>query len=199
MIKRTMMKSMKKKEIFTIPNILSILRLVLIPVYSYVYLNAKSTQQYRLAACIFIFSSATDMLDGFIARKFNMISRLGKILDPIADKATQGIIMLCLGIRYNSMWILFAFFVIKEGFMTVMGIINIRKGKILNGAKFSGKICTTVLFICMSVLIFFPSLSQKGVNSLIIISAFFMLFSFMSYISFYIKHSDKLVSLKKED
>lgn len=188
---------MKKNDIITIPNILSILRLILIPVYSYVYLTAKSTQQYRLAACIFIFSSVTDMLDGFIARKFNMVSRLGKILDPIADKATQGIIMLCLGIKYSNMWILFAFFLIKEGFMTVMGIINLKKGKMLNGAKFSGKVCTTVLFICMSALIFFPDMPQRGVNSLIIISAFFMLFSFMSYISFYIKHADKLVSLKK--
>lgn len=184
---------MNKKEITTIPNILSILRIILIPIYSYIYLTATTTKQYRIAACIFVLSSITDMLDGIIARKFNMISQIGKILDPIADKVTQGIVMICLSFKYNSMWILFVFFLIKESFMAIMGIINLIKGKMLNGAKFSGKICTAILFICMSALMFFPNMTEKYVNSLIIISAFFMLFSFVSYIAFYTKHADNLI------
>ena len=78
-----------KKEILTIPNLLSLFRLVLIPVYVTIYLNAKETTDYFIAAMILAVSCLTDLVDGKIARHFNMISTLGKILDPLADKATQ--------------------------------------------------------------------------------------------------------------
>lgn len=186
---------MNKKEICTLPNLLSILRIFLIPVYVYIYLRAESIWDYRFAGGLLMLSSLTDMLDGIIARKFNMISALGKILDPIADKATQGIIMICLSIRYGNMRILLFFFLIKEGFMAVMGIINYKKGKMLNGAKMSGKVCTTVLFVSMILLILFPNMQAKGVNSLIIVCGFFMVVSFMSYFTAYVKHSDELVDI----
>lgn len=186
---------MNKKEIFTIPNILSFFRLLLIPVYAYIYLHADTAFDYRLTGGLLIVSALTDMFDGLIARKFNMISKLGKIIDPIADKATQGVIMICLSIKYNDMRVLLTFFIIKEGFMAIMGIINLRKGKMLSGAKMSGKICTTVLFVSMILLILFPSMPLKCVNSLIIISGFFMIVSFMSYFTAYFKHSDELVNI----
>ncbi len=187
-----------RKEILTVPNFLSIFRLLLIPVYVYIYLHADKPSDFFLAAGVLAISSLTDMLDGIIARKCNMISRLGKILDPIADKATQGVLMICLGLRYSNMWVLFTFFVIKEGFMAIMGIINLKKGRMLSGAKFSGKLCTTVLFICMILLIMFPKMPAHMVNTLIILSAFFMVFSFVSYIVAYARHSGDLVSIGKE-
>ena len=78
-----------KKELLTIPNLLSLFRLVLIPVYVVIYLNAKTTEDYYLAAGILAVSCLTDLIDGKIARHFNMISNVGKILDPFADKVTQ--------------------------------------------------------------------------------------------------------------
>lgn len=186
---------MNKKEIFTIPNILSFFRLLLIPVYAYIYLTADNIFDYRLAGGLLIVSSLTDMLDGIIARKFNMTSKLGKILDPVADKATQGVLMICLSLKYNNMRALLTFFAIKEGFMAIMGIVNLKKGKILGGAKMSGKVCTTVLFVGMILLIIFPSMPSKCVNSLIIVSGFFMVVSFMSYFTTYFKHSDELVNI----
>jgi len=189
---------MNKKEIFTIPNILSLFRLILIPVYVYLYMNAQKATDYWIAAGVLAVSALTDMADGIIARKFNMITKLGKILDPIADKATQGILMICLGLKYRNMWMLFAFFVIKEGFMAVMGIVNLRHGKMLNGAKLSGKVCTTVLFICMILLILIPDMDKSAVNSIIIISAFFMLISLISYLVAYFTRSNELVSIGKE-
>lgn len=186
---------MNKKDILTIPNLMSIFRILLIPIYIYIYLNADKAADYWLAGGLLILSSLTDMLDGIIARKFNMISQLGKILDPIADKLTQGVIMVCLSMHYSNMRILLTFFVIKEGFMAVMGIINLKKKKMLHGAKMSGKICTTVLFICMILLILFPEMPPKGVNSLIIISGFFMIISFMSYFTIYFRHPNELVDI----
>ena len=89
-----------KKEILTIPNLLSVFRLALIPVYITIYLNAVEPCDYYLAAGILALSCMTDMIDGYIARRFNMISNMGKFLDPIADKMTQFTLIVCLAFRY---------------------------------------------------------------------------------------------------
>ena len=78
-----------KKEIFSIPNILSLFRLLLIPVYTVLFLRAERPADYWWAAGILAVSTLTDMIDGKIARRFHMVTNLGKILDPVADKATQ--------------------------------------------------------------------------------------------------------------
>ena len=91
-----------KKEIFTIPNLLSLFRLVLIPVYITIYLNAKEAMDYYLAGGILAVSCLTDMIDGKIARHFNMITSFGKFLDPVADKATQFTLILCLALKAKN-------------------------------------------------------------------------------------------------
>ena len=146
-----------KKDIFTIPNLLSLFRLVLIPVYVVIYLRATEMADYFIAAGILAVSCLTDAIDGKIARHFNMISTVGKILDPLADKATQFTLILCLAIRQNVLWVLVCLFFVKESFQLIAGIIAFRHGKMLTGAHISGKICTTVLFISLIVLVMIPS------------------------------------------
>lgn len=170
-----------KKEICTIPNLLSLFRLVLIPVYVTIYRNATSPAHYFLAAAILAVSCLTDMIDGKIARKFNMISTVGKILDPIADKATQLTLILCLALRYPILWYLVGLFVLKEGFQAIAGMINLRKGRILKGALFSGKLCTTVLFLTLIVLVLVPQLPYPVVAALAGVDALFMLAAFADY------------------
>ena len=109
-----------KKEILTIPNLLSLFRLALIPVYMVIYLNATKTSDYYLSAAILAVSCLTDLIDGKIARHFNMISTVGKILDPFADKATQFTLILCLALKHPVLWYLVALFVVKEGFQLVI-------------------------------------------------------------------------------
>ena len=174
-----------KKEIFSIPNVLSFFRLALIPVYMDIYLNAQEPSHYYLAAAILAVSCLTDMIDGKIARHFNMTTTLGKFLDPVADKATQFTLIVCLAIRYPVLWYLTAFFVIKEGFQLIAGAVKWRKGKILNRALFSGKVCTTVLFISLIVMVMLPTLSQKAVTIIALVDAVFMLISFVNYILAY--------------
>ncbi|MFB0920957.1 MAG: CDP-alcohol phosphatidyltransferase family protein, partial [Oscillospiraceae bacterium] len=76
------MKADRCKEIFSIPNILGYFRILLIPFFMYTYLNAKTVSDYYAPAVIVGVSSITDMFDGLIARKFNMVTELGKLIDP---------------------------------------------------------------------------------------------------------------------
>ncbi len=188
-----------KKEIWTIPNMLSIFRIVMIPVYIYVYLNATKPSHYALAAAILSVSCLTDMIDGKIARKFNMISTLGKILDPIADKATQLSLIWCLAAAYPQLWIVMGLFLIKEGFQLVAGIINLRQGKMLDGALMAGKVCTAVMFVCLIVMVLLPNLSAAVINVVIGICCVFMCISFVEYIRAYCGRNKKIYDLKKSD
>ena len=104
----------KLSDLKSIPNILSIIRILLIPVFMVRYMNASSELDYQIVAVIVLLSGVTDLVDGFIARKFNQITELGKLLDPVADKLTQLAIIICLVTRYDWMKYLLILFVVKE-------------------------------------------------------------------------------------
>lgn len=174
-----------KKEIFTIPNLLSLFRLLLIPVYMSVYLNASGLRDYWISGGILALSCLTDLVDGKIARHFNMTSTLGQILDPLADKATQFTLTLCLSIRYPVLQKVLGLFVVKECFMLVMGIHNWRKGRMLSSTLLAGKICTTVLFVSLILLVLFPQISPRAVNAIAMTDLTFLTYSFISYIFAY--------------
>lgn len=184
-----------KKEILTIPNLLSLFRLVLIPVYVTIYLNARENTDYYIAAGILAVSCLTDMIDGKIARHFNMISTVGKILDPLADKATQFTLILCLSLKYPVLWYLIGLFIVKESFQLIAGGINLHKGKMLKGALISGKICTTVLFVSLIVMIMIPNLPEYFINITTIVDVLFMLISFIDYLITYFMRENKFQSL----
>lgn len=174
-----------KKEILSIPNLLSLFRLVLIPVYMLIYLNATHPSHYYVSAAILAVSCLTDLIDGKIARRFNMVTTLGILLDPVADKATQFALILCLAMRYPVLWYLVGTFVVKEGFQLIAGSMILRKGKILDGALITGKICTTVLFLSLILLIMVPTMSEQHVAIITIIDIVFMIISFIGYILIY--------------
>lgn len=186
-----------KREILTIPNILSMFRLLLIPVYVFIYLNADTASDYYLAASILAVSCLTDLIDGKIARHFNMISTLGKILDPLADKATQFTLIVCLASKYPILWYLVGFFVIKESFQLIAGGINLRKGKMLKGALLSGKICTTILFISLILMVMIPTLSTHIINWIVVIDMVAMAVSFGNYLFTYFTRDNKFQNLNE--
>ena len=188
-----------KKEILTIPNLLSMFRLLLIPVYIVLYLKAREPADYFLAAAILAVSCLTDMIDGKIARQFNLITTVGKILDPLADKATQFSLILCLALKYPVLWYLVVLFVIKESFMLIAGGIRLKKGKMLKGALLSGKICTTVLFVSLILMVLLPNLSSFVVNTIAIVDTLFMLFAFADYALAYLRNDTKFQSLNANE
>jgi len=165
------------KEIFAMPNILCYFRILLIPIFAVLYLNGD----YYMAAIILGVAAITDKLDGTIARKFNMVTNLGKIIDPFADKLMQFVVALCLSTTYPLMLILAAGLFIKELYMGVKGLLNLRSGIRIYSALWFGKMCTVVLFISMIILVMLPAEEVGIANALIIINLSFMLFSMVMY------------------
>lgn len=187
-----------KKEVFTIPNLLSLFRLALIPVYIYIYLGATQTYQYITAGTIMAVSCLTDLIDGKVARRFNMVSTLGKILDPLADKITQFTLTVCLSLKHPQLLPVLVLFIVKELFQVIAGLVHLKKGKMLPGALMAGKICTTVLFISLIALVLFPNVKAEAVNAIAIVDTVFLVISFVSYILAYFGKNTKVQDLGTE-
>lgn len=177
-----------KKDILTIPNLLSYLRLILIPVYTSLYLQEKI----GTAFVIFAFSCLTDLLDGFIARRFHMVSDLGKFLDPLADKLTQLALLLILPFRYPLVKSLIPLFLAKEFTQSSLAFFHFRQGKVLSGALWTGKISTAILFLSFLILMVFQNLSFGTVKSFVLVDSIVMIISLASYMAVYYGNSEKL-------
>ncbi|WAA11004.1 CDP-alcohol phosphatidyltransferase family protein [Fervidibacillus albus] len=173
------------KELFSVPNILSFIRLLLIPIFISLYINATDEKDYYIASLIILLSGLTDLFDGFIARTFNQITEIGKALDPIADKLTQAAIAFCLTIKYHFIWILITLFVIKELYMGINGLILLRRGKKLDGAQWFGKLSTFIFYVTMLFLVAFPGIEPTIAQLLMGITFIFLLLSFILYIPEY--------------
>lgn len=178
-----MHKVFKKEQVLTIPNLLSLIRLALIPVIVWLYCHV---QKYYAAIAVIILSGVTDIADGIIARKFNMVSDFGKILDPIADKMTQVTLITCLTFKYEWMWVLVVLFVVKELLMGSLGYLSIKSTDTVNSAKWHGKMNTVVLYTVMVVLIMFPEIPDIAANIMIGVCSITMCFSLVLYSKYYI-------------
>ena len=175
---------LNKKDILTIPNFLSFFRILLIPVIAVLYIHYK---YYTASAIVIILSGITDIVDGRIARKFNMISDFGKFLDPVADKLTQAAMLLCLVIRYRLVITLIILMLIKEVFLFTAGCIVLKKTDTINSAKWYGKVSTLVMYSVLTVLFFMSDISTVIANIGIMICAFVLTASTILYGIFYYK------------
>lgn len=172
-----------KKQFFSLPNILSYVRILLIPFFTHLYFQGE----YMTAALVVALSGLTDMADGMIARKLNMITEWGKFIDPVADKLTQAMLIFCLVSRYREMWLLVIIFFVKEITMGLAGLFMlVKKEKKLSGAKWFGKSATVVQFLAMTALFAFK-MPGWAVKTLILTVAGFMLMAFVLYMRAYIK------------
>ena len=163
--------------------------------YVTLYLKAEALEDYCIAAGVLAVSRLTHLIAGKIARPFNMISTVGTILDPFADKATQFTLIVCLAIRNPVLWTLVTLFVIKEGFQLVAGLLTLRKGQMLKGATLPGKICTTVLFLSLIIMVLLPDLESQIISVITAIDCVFMVTAFVSYARIYFTHSPMIQKL----
>ncbi len=176
-----------KKDLIKIPNVLCYIRFLLIPVFVFLYMKASYPREYMRAAVVVLISGITDFMDGFIARRFDMITEFGKLIDPLADKLTQAALIFVLVVKIKWMFLLLILFVIMQLFLLVAGIVMLKKGTKLNGAKWFGKISTTVFYAVMLVLVSIPTLDALAVNILMLLCGAFLLLSFLLYVKEYTK------------
>ena len=176
-----------RKDLFTIPNLMGYFRIILIPIFMAVYIGADSRADYIVAAVILGISGLTDCFDGKVARHFNMITEWGKVLDPVADKLTQAAVFISLSFRYPTMRYLVILFVVKEMFMGIMGAVMLKKGSMMDGARWYGKLCTAVLYGAMFMLLLVVDLSYFAAGLIISICIIMNVFSFACYIVYYVR------------
>ena len=180
----------QKQEILTIPNLLSVFRLLLLPLIVWLY----CVEHNYIAAIIILFiSGLTDIVDGFIARRFNMISDLGKILDPIADKFTQGVLLICLATKHKVILVLVGVFALKELLMIILGYITMKRKDSVNSAKWYGKLNTVIIYSTIVLMILIPDMPNNAVTIMSGICIGVIIVSFLMYARFY----QKILSNKK--
>ena len=134
------------------------------------------------------------MLDGFVARHFHMVSDLGKMLDPVADKLTQVSMLFCLVTRFPLMAVPIVLMFIKEIFMGITGLMVIRKTGSVFGADWHGKVSTCLLYAMMILHVFWYDIPDDISNLLIIVCTIMMCIS----LALYGRHHIKVLTGKKE-
>lgn len=184
-----------KKDILTIPNMMSYFRILLVPVFCVVYVNAQSLRGYIWSIAIVALSAITDVFDGMVARKTGQVTDLGKILDPIADKAMQFAMLFCVVIRYKLVVILLIIYAAKELISLAFSGYLFAHDKNIGGAQWYGKLCTVILYGVMLAFIILPKIDHPADTILVCVSGAFMLLAFVMYMTAYIK---LLIELKKE-
>lgn len=172
-------------RIFTLPNMLSFLRLLLIPLIVYLF----ETDQYWWAFGMLLLSGATDVIDGWIARTFHLVSDFGKALDPIADKLTQIAVLFCLMRQY---WWVLAALLIKEVTIGILGLIALHKTHRVYSAGWYGKLCTVVIYLSMFVLVLWQPVFGVPANSTFvlvdsIVIVALILLAFIKYLFYFLR------------
>ena len=147
----------------TVPNLLSFLRILMVPVFAVLFMNGE----YAWRVFVLALSGLSDFFDGKIARRFNQISSLGKILDPLADKATQITIAIVFFITFwnaedtfiHYISIIFLVFLVKEALMVIGSVVMIILGIRPGAAEMPGKVATFAFYLIMiSIIAFGPEI-----------------------------------------
>jgi len=166
----------RDNKILTIPNALSVLRIMMIPAIIYYIHN-----QYQLAFLYLLLSGTTDVLDGLIARKFHMTSDLGIVLDPVADKLTQGCVLIALAKSTPWMTALCMLLIAKESIMVLFGLTVLKKTNRTYSAKWHGKVANGCIYTTLAAHILWKDMPNTYSTGMIIFCAAAMLLSLVLY------------------
>lgn len=168
----------------SIPNLLSMIRLALVPVFAVAFFRPEPDAR-AWAAFVYLAAFLTDIADGWIARHFNQITRLGRILDPLADKLMTFTVIVCItadGII--PLWAVVIFFC-KELTMAIGGYLMYQKLGDVISSNWLGKASTGVFFVVCAALVLFPSIPYPWATGLISLALALTLAALGSYICQY--------------
>ena len=137
------------KKVFTIPNIISMVRILLVAPSAYFII----VENYIAAAILLVVSGLSDMFDGIIARKCNQITKLGQILDPVADKLTLAAVVISFSFVFPEITPLAIILVCKELLMLIFGISLINRHITSIWARWYGKLATVLFYITVITIV----------------------------------------------
>ncbi|HLR88854.1 MAG TPA: CDP-alcohol phosphatidyltransferase family protein [Atopostipes sp.] len=177
----------KKEDWLTIPNILSYVRIAMIPLYIYLYVSAETAEQYYKAAGILVLSGITDSLDGIIARKTGQITDLGKALDPLADKLTQIAVVGAMFVERPYILPLLVLFIGKELYLLISNVLLFKKDIFMDGAMWFGKLATAFFYISMLALVALPRLGKSTSLLIINVNIILQLVALLGYSRWFLK------------
>lgn len=181
------MKLVNVKWEWTIPNVLSLIRIGLLPVFAVLYLKSDTHPALLWwAGAILVLSGLTDLFDGWIARHFNQISEVGKLLDPVADKLTQFTVLVCLATQYMELVWLAVICLLKEVAQGIGGFLLLRRGDTVRGSQWFGKVSTMVFYSSMAAIVLFPDMPGWVLISLVVLVSLTMLMAFLGYLKTFI-------------
>lgn len=173
------MTTSEKSRIFTVPNILSLLRIALIPAFVALYMARHPLG----CAALLLLSGATDLLDGWYARRFGAVSDAGKILDPVADKLTLLAALAMLLSFHPGLLVLLALLVLREAMMALTGMLAIARSGNVPGARWHGKATTALMYLTLFMHILWQDIPRAASNISIVICCLMMLFSAAMYVT----------------
>ena len=176
-------KILTRKEIFTVPNLLSSLRLCLAIAFLGICQRYGFRENRSLLVMIILIAAATDLADGKIARTFHQISKVGRALDPLADKAMQGVMIACLMPYYPLAELVLLLLFVKELMTMAAGWKVIMETETDLEAQWHGKLNTAVTYIVVLILTAGARLPYSTANVLIGACAVCMIMSFVMYMS----------------
>ena len=162
-------------------------RILMIPVFLYLYYSAESTKEYVISFIALAVSYLTDFFDGRVARKFDCVTEFGKVLDPFADKLTQCAIAVAVCMRFKAMIYFLVLFVCKEFYMGVIGIYLLKKYQKLNAAQMYGKIYTWVVDMGVMALLFFTNMPTGIANGIVVFMIVVLIATWILYLKFHFK------------
>ena len=165
-------------QVFTIPNILSFFRLLLIPLIVFLYVGKEL---YGWTLVVLIISLVTDIIDGLVARKLNMVTDFGKFIDPVADKLTQLAVLFCLVTRFPLMWIPINIMLLKEILQFALRFVVFRYTGEVHSAEWHGKVATFLIYVMMSLHVIWYRITDVVSTLTITITSLSMLLSCVLY------------------
>ncbi len=179
-------------KFLTIPNIISLIRIILIPIIAIMYFNSNLQHHYAYTLLLLLLSGISDVVDGYIARHFNAVSDVGKVLDPIADKLTQAVILFCLCIRNQYILPMFIVLFVKEFLTLVAAAYLLKHGTKPISAKWWGKLSTVMIYSTIFYSIaadYFEVLPQSILLVLMLASIICMLISMIGYMRLFLNRN----------
>ena len=175
-----------RNQFWTLPNLLCVFRILLIPLMVALYFKGKTVA----ALIVFGVCALSDIADGQIARRFDLVTDLGKMLDPLADKLTQGAALVCVARAHPQLFFLLGFMAMKELAQAYIGGRIVKKTGHVFTSKWFGKLCTVVTTASLMAMFAFPKLPDGVVDGLLILCAAMMMGSLALYIKHFLEYSE---------